>query len=148
MCANLLQPCPTLYYPMDHSPPGFSVHGILQARILEWVAMPSSRGSSWPRDQICISYMSSALASEFFTMYPQTAIMWDESQQESSEGWVSICQTPGISTGCPTNKQNFWAETKRPLVKQNPNRGFQRGFPMSMWWWRKGPLGWESKIPP
>ena len=34
--------------PMDCSPPGPSVHGILQARILEWVAMPSSRGSSWP----------------------------------------------------------------------------------------------------
>ena len=37
--------------PMDRSPPGSSIHGILQARILEWVAMPSSRGSSLPRDQ-------------------------------------------------------------------------------------------------
>ena len=37
---------PTLYDPVDCSPPGSSVHGILQARILEWVAMPSSRGSS------------------------------------------------------------------------------------------------------
>ena len=36
--------------PMDCSPPGSSVHRILQARILEWVAMPSSRGSSWSRD--------------------------------------------------------------------------------------------------
>ena len=36
--------------PKDFSPPGSSVHGILQARILEWVAMPSSRGSSWLRD--------------------------------------------------------------------------------------------------
>ena len=40
---------------MDHSPPGSSVHGILQARILEWVAMPSSRGSSQLRDQTLIS---------------------------------------------------------------------------------------------
>ena len=40
------QPCPTLYNPMDCSPPGFSVHGILQAGILEWVAMPFSMGSS------------------------------------------------------------------------------------------------------
>ena len=45
----------TLCNPMDHSPPGSSVHGILQARILEWVAMPSSRGPSQPRDQTCIS---------------------------------------------------------------------------------------------
>ena len=39
------------------SPPGSSVQGILQARILEWVAMPSSRGSSWPKVQIHISYI-------------------------------------------------------------------------------------------
>ena len=38
--------CPTLCDPVDCSPPGSSVHGILQARILEWVVMPSSRGSS------------------------------------------------------------------------------------------------------
>ena len=42
--------CLTLCDPMDYSPPGSSVHGILQARILVWVAMPFSRGSSQPRD--------------------------------------------------------------------------------------------------
>ena len=47
-CAKLLQSCPPLCDPMDCSPPGSSVHGILRARILEWVAMPSSRGSSDP----------------------------------------------------------------------------------------------------
>ena len=51
MPAKLLQSCPTLCDPMDCSPAGSSVHGILQARILEWAAMPSSRGSSQPRDQ-------------------------------------------------------------------------------------------------
>ena len=45
-----LQSCPTLPNAMDCSPPGFSVHGILQARILEWVAMLVPRGSSRPRD--------------------------------------------------------------------------------------------------
>ena len=44
--------------PMDYSPSGSSVHGILQARILEWVAMPSSRGSSQPRDWTRVSYIS------------------------------------------------------------------------------------------
>ena len=44
-----LQSCPTLCNPMDPSPPGSSVHGILQARILEWFTMSSSRGSSQPR---------------------------------------------------------------------------------------------------
>ena len=51
-CAELLQSCPTcptLCYPVDCNSPGSSVHGILQARILEWVAIPSSRGSSQPR---------------------------------------------------------------------------------------------------
>ena len=47
-----------LLWPMDCNLSGSSVHGILQARILEWVAMPSSRGSSRPRDQTHISYIS------------------------------------------------------------------------------------------
>ena len=54
-CAKLLQSCPTLWDPMNCRPPDSSVHGILQVRILEWVAMPSSRGSSQPRDQTHIS---------------------------------------------------------------------------------------------
>ena len=53
--AKSLQSCSTLCEPVNCSPPGFSVHGILQARMLEWVAMPSSRGSFRPRDQTCIS---------------------------------------------------------------------------------------------
>ena len=51
---------------MNHSPPGASVHGILQASIMECVAMPFSRGSSPHRDQILIS-MSPGLAGRFFT---------------------------------------------------------------------------------
>ena len=51
---------------MDCSLPGSSVHGILQARILEWVAMPSSRGSSQSRDRTCISYVS-CIPGGFFT---------------------------------------------------------------------------------
>ena len=63
MCA---QPCPTLCNPMDCSPPGCSVHGISQARILEWVAISSCRGSSQPRDWIHVS----CLAGGFFTTAP------------------------------------------------------------------------------
>ena len=59
ICAKLLQLCPTLYDPMNCSPPGSSVHVILQARIPEQVPMPSSRGSSRPRDRnhICFSFL-------------------------------------------------------------------------------------------
>ena len=50
--------CVWLCDPMGCSPPGSSFQGILPARILDWVVMPSSRGSSWPRDQIPVSYVS------------------------------------------------------------------------------------------
>ena len=58
MCvhAKSLQSCLTLYDPMDCSLPGSSLLGILQARILEWVAMPFSGGSSRSRDRTCVSY--------------------------------------------------------------------------------------------
>ena len=69
MSVQLLQLCQTLCNPLDCTPPGFSVHGILQARILEWVAMPSSRGSSQPRDRIHISFIS-RFAGGFFTAKP------------------------------------------------------------------------------
>ena len=49
VCVLVTQLCPTLCDPMDYSPPGFSVHGILQARILEWIAIPFSRVTSQPR---------------------------------------------------------------------------------------------------
>ena len=52
MHAQSFQTCPTVCDPMDCSPPASSVHGILQARILEWVVMPFSRGSSQLRDQV------------------------------------------------------------------------------------------------
>ena len=61
---KISQSCPSLYNPMDCNPPGSSVHGVLQARILEWVAMPSSRGSFPPRDgnhTLYVSWLVSSL---------------------------------------------------------------------------------------
>ena len=57
MHAKLLQSCLTLCNPMDCSLPDSSVHGILLASILEWIAMPFPRRSSQPRDRTCVSYM-------------------------------------------------------------------------------------------
>ena len=59
LCVCVLSRVWLFVTPMDYGPPGSSVHGISQARTLEWVAKPSSRGSTWPRDQThisCISY--------------------------------------------------------------------------------------------
>ena len=68
LCAGLCliaQSCPTLCDPMDWSPPGSSIHGILQARILEWAAYPFSRGSSQPRNRTGVS----CIAGGFFTSW-------------------------------------------------------------------------------
>ena len=69
VCAQSLQSCPTLCDPMDCSLLGSSVHVILQARILEWVAMPSFRRPSQHRDQTLISCVS-CIAGGFFTTEP------------------------------------------------------------------------------
>ena len=66
---SIAQLCLTLCNPMDYSLPGSSVHGILQARILEWVAMHCSRESAWLRDWT----KSPALAGRFFT----TSATWE-----------------------------------------------------------------------
>ena len=56
--SEVAQLCPTLCDPMDWSPQGLSVHGIVQARILEWVAISFSRGSSWLRDWTWVSHIA------------------------------------------------------------------------------------------
>ena len=58
VCAKSLQSCLSLCDPMNCSVPGSSVHGVHQARILHWVAIPSSRGSSQPTVPTCIPYIS------------------------------------------------------------------------------------------
>ena len=62
---KVTQMCLTLWEPMDCSPPGSSVHGISQAKILEWVAIPISRRSSQSRDQTWVSF----IAGRFFTIW-------------------------------------------------------------------------------
>ena len=61
-----LQSCPTLCDPIDGSPPGSPIPGILQARILEWAALSFSKRSSGCRDQTCVS----CIAGGFFTTEP------------------------------------------------------------------------------
>ena len=65
MCAKSLQSCPTLWDPMDCSLPASSALGILQARTLEWVAMPLSRGPSQPGDGTGVSW----IACGFFSVW-------------------------------------------------------------------------------
>ena len=71
----LPQSCLILCDPMDCSPPGSSVHGTLQTRILEWVAMLSSRGSSWPSNKLR-SLKSPALVGGLFILAPPGKPIW------------------------------------------------------------------------
>ena len=66
-CVLVTHSCPTLCNPVDCSLPGSSVHGILQARILEWVAVPFSRGSSQPRDWTGVSCIADGLFTSWAT---------------------------------------------------------------------------------
>ena len=64
--SEVTQLCPTLCDPMDCNLPGSSIHEIFRARVLEWVAISFSRGSSWPRDQTWVSH----IAGRRFTIWP------------------------------------------------------------------------------
>ena len=75
VAAKLLQSCPTLCNPIDGSPPGSSVPGILQARILECVALPCSRGSSRPRAWSHISHGPALLANSLQLSYLESLLM-------------------------------------------------------------------------
>ena len=95
MGAKLLQSRPTLCDHMDCSPPGSSVHGILQARVLEWDAIPSSRGLTY-RSNL---RLSPALAGGFFT----TNATWEAPSRSmllllllllSRFSHVRLCATP------------------------------------------------------
>ena len=77
---------------MDCSPSGSSVHGISKARILEWVAVPFSTGSSWPRDWACIS----CLAGGFFTTKPAGKPHLQDYPKDSWI-WVGSCMRAGTS---------------------------------------------------
>ena len=92
MHAKSFQWCPTLCEPMDCSPPDSSVHGILQARILEWVAVPSSRGFSQPSDGTCVSYVSCIVR----------RVLYHQRHLRHSSGISFSLKKEGDSDTCPT----------------------------------------------
>ena len=80
------QLCPGLCDSMDCSPPGSSVHGILQVRILEWVAIPSSRGSSHSKDQNPVS----CTAGRFFTVWAPREVHVISLLEENKNQWQTM----------------------------------------------------------
>ena len=104
--------------PMDCSPPGCSVHGILQIRILELVAMPSSRGSSRPRGRTCTSCTGKE-AGGFFT----TSTTWEGHGGEG--GSWEICQEdPGEV--CHYEDSPSWRPSPEETLKAGGRPPFQK----------------------
>ena len=108
MHTKSLQLCPTLCDPMDYSPPGSSVHGNSPGKNTEWVAMPSSRGSSSPRDRTHISYVS---CMGRWVLYHKRHLGTPKGTTEhtnSSFGGTMVCS----AAGGPTWIWRLWAHTE------------------------------------
>ena len=108
VCVLVVQSCPTLRgptYPMDCSPPGSSVYGIVLAKIHEWVAIPFSRGPSQSRDQTQVSW----IAGRFFTIWATREapgnfplfrkITWGEGRLVSKNQLWRFCSTMNFLKG-------------------------------------------------
>ena len=128
MIAGHVHSCPTLCDPMDYSPPGSSVHGILQARVLEWVAISFSRGSSPPRDQTRVSLIAGKFITDSATREAQGTLIlitlnfhWDVTHLNFSFSFSGKAGRFGGSTKSILHKRNkeqqchslvVWQETK------------------------------------
>ena len=92
--SEVAQSCLTLCDPMDCSLPGFSVHGIFQARVLEWVAISFSRGSSWPRDWTQVSH----IVGRCFTLWATRKTL-DGKESACNAGDLGLVLESGRSPG-------------------------------------------------
>ena len=123
---------------MDCSPPGSSVHRILQAKILEWVAISSSRGSSWPRDWTWVS----CIAGRFFTVwatretpvtFPFTSIYSLPYSIVCAHSVVSNSVTPRtiacqVPLSMEFSRQEYWSELPFPTPGDLPDPGIEPMF--------------------
>ena len=100
MHVKSLQSCPTMCDPMDCSLPGFSVCGILQARILEWVAISSCRGSSQPRDRTRASCISGRFFLSVPRNKPQFTLIWLLLLRSSKHFWPALPHLELPCSGC------------------------------------------------
>ena len=103
-----LQLCPTLCHPIDCSSPDYSIREIPQARILEWVAMSSSRGSSWPRNWICISLIS--------CIGRQVLYHWATWEARCIESRVLLGEERALKPGIGMPEGCTWGSWTQPLI--------------------------------
>ena len=106
---------------MDYSPPGSSVHWIFQARILEWLAISFSRGSSWPRDQTPVSHIAGRFFIVWSTMHACMLSHFSCAQLFATQG-TTIHQTP-LSLGF--SRQEYWNGLPCPSPEYLPDPGIK-----------------------
>ena len=105
-CVFVAQSCVTLFDPMNHSWPCSSNHGISQARILEWVAMPFSRGSSRPRDWTWVSCIADAC----FTVWTTRQAHWTAREVSVTGHYTSLIQFWRDCKACILIGFLFWRD--------------------------------------
>ena len=109
------------------NPPGSSVHGILQARLLEWVAMPSSRESSQPRDRTQVSHT----AGRFFTIWVTREACLLETKFSNSELWLQLTIS-FLPESCVQLVRMCWWLSQRPI---SAGANFTQRNPLAQSWW-------------
>ena len=116
VCVLVSHSCPTLRPHGLYCPPGSSVHGILQARILEWVAMPFSREYCWPRDQTQVF----CIAGRFFTILATRALIYLSSVCVYLSVSLSVCLSIHGENGKLSKKKTRipWQSRVRMTVSQ------------------------------
>ena len=129
----IAQSCLTLCDTMDCSPPGSSVHGILQTRTLEWVAMPSPRGSSQPRDWSQVSHISD----RFFTIWATREVDGHSQINELLSPLVLwLINKEMLKLMGQKHMDSPWLETVSYNLRSPVKQGSQ--FTMSAWVFRRG----------
>ena len=118
MCAQPLSRGPTLRNPKDCNPPGSSVHGISQVRILDWDAISFSRGSLWPKDQTCISCV--------FGIDGWILYRWATGENpfvEVEVVYICVSKARMIAGGVKVVHPQFYSESSQ-VIKENRQVGY------------------------
>ena len=129
VCAKSLHSCPTLCNPMDCSTPRSSAPGSLQARIAKWVAIPYSRGSSWPRDWTCMSCNSCTAGGFLHLSHGGKPISHPESESESRSVMSDSLQPHGLYRPWNSPGQNTGVGSLSLFQGIFPTQGSNPGLP-------------------
>ena len=137
-CYLVIKSCLTLSDPMDRSPPGSSAHGILQARVLEWVAISFSTESSWPKDQTHTSHIGRQVLYHWTTkkvhIFHYFTLKEIQRKKVKLLSHVQLFVTPWavayqVSPSMGFSRQEYWSGLPFPSLGDLPDPGIEPGSP-------------------